>query len=697
MTEHGGEVRNEVSGHVGGPVVQAGQIDSVVFHTPSGPPVEIPRQLPPPPRGFVNRAVELAALDDLLEVDGGAGAPLTVVVSGLGGVGKSAISRRWAHRVSDRFTDGQLYADLEGYRHGGGVEVGDVLGGFLRSLGVREEWIPAGLAERAALFRSRTAGLRLLVLVDDAHHAAEVVPLLPPSATSAVVVTSQRRLGGLVVDGARSILLTPLTLDESLHLLANLVGADRMAAEPAAAEELARLCAGLPIALRVAGARLIQRPSRLVSKLVAELTDGRRRLERLSTEGDLSVEAVFETAYRGLPSGPARLYRLLGLLPLATFSAGLAQAVLAREAEPYLETLLEAHLVEEPLPDRFRLHDLVRLHAARCAEREEPAADQEAALRAAAAWYLGAVCAADRAIMGDRVRLAPEPAAPAEPFDSSGEALDWLEAERGNLLALLRLAAGAGWHEFVWQCAEALWALYHQRKHYADWQETSRLGAESARALGYHAAEARMRNQLARAYIELADFPTAGRELDAAARAADAAGEPLLRAIVLESFGQAELAQNRPEAAAERFTRALAIHEAIGRRRGIGMQSYHLGLAHTRAGHAEEAVAAFQRAMSIMEERDDELSQGKIAIERAVALRHLGRGADAAASARQGLAIMRERRVAAKQIRALRILADLASDDGDREQERRCLEQALSVALASGNQAEADLLRERMP
>ncbi|MFI6392297.1 hypothetical protein [Nonomuraea sp. NPDC050540] len=257
------------------------------------------------------------------------------------------------------------------------------------------------------------------------------------------------------------------------------------------------------------------------------------------------MEAVFETAYRGLPPDAARLYRLLGLLPGSDFTAALAGALAGGEVRPLIGALLETYLVVEALPERYRLHELVRGHAAHAAEGE-PAAERDEALRRAAAWYSRMVTAAHCLVL-DR---------PGEPgvFDGPGEALDWLESERGNLLALLRQASTAGWDELVRRSAEAMWALYANRKHYADWLETSRLGTLSAHRLGDWAAEARMRDQTARALIELSDFPAAEAELAKAAagveRAADATKTPEPTCTGTENPGPGSAGGESPESAA---------------------------------------------------------------------------------------------------------------------------------------------------
>ncbi|PZG40963.1 hypothetical protein C1I98_22250 [Spongiactinospora gelatinilytica] len=695
-------MRNELSGgQVSGGVVQARDIARLTIGAGAPPPpVRVPRQVPAPPRGFVNRTAELAALDALLA--GEPDTPPVAVISGIGGVGKSAFTRRWAYQVSDRFGDGQLYADLGALRHRGGTEVSDVLGGFLRALGVHEEWIPAELPERASMFRSKTAGLRLLLLIDDAEHAAEVTPLLPASRGSAVVVTSHRRLGELLLSGAVPIRMAPLSADEGTRLLAGMLGEDRLRAAPAAAAELVRLCGGLPIALRVAGARLVQRPAWTIERVVGELTDAARRLDRLAVEGKPVVETVFEAAYHGLPPGAARLYRRLGLLPGPDFPLGAAIAIDddggGGDVTALLDVLLDANLLDEVGDgDRYRFHDLVRLHAARCAEREEPAAGRDAALERVAEWYLGRMAAADLAVMGTRLRLADHGrrlALGGTPFGSPGDALDWLETERANILALLRGAAARGWDEFVWQAAEAMWALYYQRKHYADWLEANRLGVAAALRCGDLAAQARMRNQVARALLELGEYGGAHEELVLARAAARESGNRRMEAAVLESLGRVDLERGDLDAASAAFREALRVNEDIGNPRGVGLQTYHLGLAHSRGGRHGEAAAAFERAMTVLTEVGDELLQGKIGIKLGAAYRSLGRPADAARAAGRAAQIMRDRRVPAEEARAWELLAVLAGESGDRDTARTRVRQAITAWLAAGNTDRAAGLRE---
>ncbi|TMR22212.1 tetratricopeptide repeat protein [Nonomuraea turkmeniaca] len=690
--------RNEVSGQVSGGVVQARNIGTVNIGSPPPSPARIPRQLPARPRDFVNRTQELALLDGVLH-----SGPAVAVISGLKGVGKSAVSHLWAHQAQERFRDGQLYVDFKALRHRGGAEVSGVLAGFLRALGVHESWIPAELSERAGMFRSLTADLRLLVLVDDAEHAAEVTPLCPASTGSAVVVTSHRQLGELLVAGAKPVRIAPLEEEQGVSLLAGMLGEDRVAAEHDRAGELVRLCGGLPIALRVAGARLAQRPAWKIARMVGDLVDADRRLDHLATEGRAIVEAVFQSAYEGLPEGAAHLYRLLSAIPGADFPLGVVRVVLADgadradRADRALDSLLDANLIEEIEGARYRFHDLVRLHAVRCGRQRESAREREAALRRVTEWYLGQVVAADAA-MGPRLRLADQQgrlSAVGRPFRARGEALDWLDAERMNVLAIVRAAAAREWDDVVWQVAEALWPFHHDRGYYADWLEINRLGVEAALRIGELAVEARMRNQLARAHVELGAYDQAREELRHARQAALAAGDRRMEAVVLESLGRAALAQSEPDEAVEHFAAALAIHEEAGNARGVGLQSYHLGLAHNRAGRHSEAIAALERALPGMP-AGDRAGQGRIHLGLGEAHRGLGHHERAVRSAETAAALLSESGVPVREMEAWELLAELAGDVGDRESARAHLGRALAVCLASGNVPKADVLRARL-
>lgn len=666
---------NELLGtQVFGSVLQAGRVEDLHVHVAADAPARIPRQLPSAPDGFINRRQELEVLESLLATPGEH--CRVVVLSGLAGVGKTGLGLHWAHSVADRFAGGQLYVDLAALRHRGGVEIGEVLAGFLRALSVREEWIPLELAERAALFRSLTAGSRMLVLVDNVDQPAQVAPLIPGSAGSMVLVTSRRRLGGLVVKGATPLHLSPLDAAAGMGLLSRMLTDSRVGAEPEAAAELVGLCGGLPIALRVCGAWLVEREGHRIGRLSANLSDEKRRLKRLTAEGKAVVEDVFDTAYASLPESAAMLYRRLGAHPGPEFSLEVIAAVAELDEDEVtvpLETLLNASLLQEIGEGRYRFHDLVRLHA-RAHAGEDPRTRHTIV-----DWYVRRAQAADWAVMGNRLRIA-EPVR-TELFENAADALDWLEIERPNLLAVVRTAAGEQWDAEVWQLGEALWPLFDNHRHHADELEVARLGVESARHCGDRPAEAKLRFQRIRALLRSGEVDAAARQVPDALSCADDSGHRRVLSAAVESSGMVRLAQGDHAGAIEEFERAKAINAEEHNPRGVGMQSLHIGITLCAAGRWREAVDELGRAMDLMRQVHDELSQGKIGIQLGEAYVALGQRTEATVVLADAFEIMTNRKMVVWQVRALDLLAESTSEPEEAEQFR---ERARAIRSSTG-------------
>ncbi|MFG2146397.1 BTAD domain-containing putative transcriptional regulator [Streptomyces sp. NPDC048696] len=325
-----------------------------------------PAQLPAPPSDFTGRT---AAVEDLLAaLDTDSPQIVVSAVSGLGGVGKTALALHAGHRVRDRYPDGQLHVDLGGMS-ADPVEPAEVLGRFLRALGATS--VPDGLDERAALYRSVLAGRRVLVLLDNARDPRQVAPLLPGTPGCAALVTSRVKLS---LHTARALELDVFSTDEAMVLLSRIVGPERIAAEPQAAAELVAACGQLPLAVRIVGARLAQRPAWTVAWLVDRLTEEQHRLDQIRI-GDLAVDATFRLSYDQLPPDLARAFRLASLAEGPVFSVPMAAALLdrdERQTESLLEQLVDVGLLESSGERRYRYHDLLRLFAR--AQGEERAA-----------------------------------------------------------------------------------------------------------------------------------------------------------------------------------------------------------------------------------------------------------------------------------------------------------------------------------
>jgi DNA-binding SARP family transcriptional activator len=339
---------------------------------PSG---QIPQQLPREASGFTGRHAELARLHDQLlaqEAEPSGAAAVIGVISGTAGVGKTSLAVHWAHRVASRFPDGQLHVNLRGFDpRQAPLSPGDALSHLLRGITVAAQRIPGDVDDQAAMLRTLLARKRMLLLLDNAATARQLRPLLPGSPHCLVLVTSRNDLAGLVArDGAHRIPLEVLSTDESVALLARVIGAQRVEAEPGAAVELARLCGGLPLALRIAAERAAGHPRQTtLAELAAELAVENRRLDALAAgeDEDTAVRDVFSWSYRVLAPQPARMFRLLGLHTgpelSASAAAALANSTTAR-VRPLLTTLVRRNLLQEVARDRYRLHELLRIYAA---------------------------------------------------------------------------------------------------------------------------------------------------------------------------------------------------------------------------------------------------------------------------------------------------------------------------------------------
>ncbi|MHC5903900.1 NB-ARC domain-containing protein [Streptomyces sp. S6] len=661
--DESGSTHNSISGNATffGPAVMGQVVNMAV---PPALPQLTPRQVPVGTPYFVNRSDELARLDTIAEALRAAGVPGVVALSGLGGVGKTALVARWAARALDRYPGGHLYVNLAVRRRDGAVDLSDVLAGFLRALGMHPDYIPDQPDERAALFRSLTARRDTLVVVDNVWQAPEIRALVP--ASGLLVATSRTRLSGLARDGAVHIDIPPLEVAAGVELVHQWRESDLDSDDAAA--ELVRLCGGLPLALGSVGDWLSAHSHLDMSDAVAELAADEDGIEALTM--------VLDMAYRALPEPARRLYQLLGLLPGTTATTALAAAAGVPAVDEAVGRLLSAHVAEvAELPDRpphFKLHDVARPHASKVAQ-ELPDADRTALLRAVADFYVD-VCmhAASHVLGADRFRLQPPPArslaelSGRKPlFTDRAEATEWLDAERGNLLALLRVAAERRWDDTVWRLCESLWALYHSRKHHLDSIEAHTLGIEAARRCGRPDAEIRMCNQLARAHYGLDAYPEAHQVLDSAGQLLDQVTDARLSGVLWETRGLVLLAEGAHDDAHALFLRALEANASREDRHGVIVQSYNVGQALLAGGRAREALDVLDEARARAVTDGNAGMLLRVDIVRARALHALGRfgpGIEAAVRAAEQAS---EGGQHAKFDQALVVLSELAADTSD--------------------------------
>jgi DNA-binding SARP family transcriptional activator len=527
--------------------------------------VDVPQQLPAPPPGFVGRTAELTQLDAVDD------SPTLVItaIDGMAGVGKTTLAVHLAHQVADRFPDGQLFLDLHGFTEGiEPVDPSDALDSVLRSLGVPGEQIPPQLDGRAALYRSRLADRRVLVLLDNAATEAQVTPLIPGSPRSLVLITSRRRLSAL--DQSRSVSLDVLLPADALRLFETTAGPDRVAGEaPELVNEIVELCGRLPLALRIAGARLRLHRTWTARHLRDLLADRQRRLNELDL-GQRSIIGALDLSYQQLTVPQQRAYRLLGLHPGPDLDLHAATALL-RESDPsgarrLIEELLSSHLLREPTTDRYRFHDLTRHHAASMAARDEPEPGRDSALAELFTSYLHtAGVAVDIGYPFEHERRPHPPRGdhPVPTFLTAEDATSWLDVELSNLLAVARYSAENGRPDRLHQLAAILDRHLMSRGRTTDAERLNRLALDTARATEDAVAEVDALVRLGQVHRLASDYleaePLYQRALLLARENGYARGE----VDVLHGLGQMQRLQGQFAAALEAYGRALDLAGTI--------------------------------------------------------------------------------------------------------------------------------------
>ncbi|OLF14207.1 hypothetical protein BLA60_03440 [Actinophytocola xinjiangensis] len=665
--------------------------------------VHVPRQLPRDLPTLIGRDDELDVLNGMLHGEATTAGPV-VVLHGAPGVGKSALATRAAHLAASRFADGHLHVNLRGATPGvTPLSPVEALHQLLRGLGAVGSDLPADVDKAAGLLRTMVAGRRLLIVLDNAATPAQVRPLL---AGCAVLVTSRTRLA--TVEGVTHLRVGSLAAEEASMMLDALVPDVRPAADPKAVRRLAELCGNLPLGLHVAAARLNARPSWAVSDLVERLADARHRLAELAS-GDTALRSSLAVSHAALRDSDdptdrtaAKALCLFGLVPVTEIDLTLAAAMLdtsPAEADRTVERLLDAHLVEEHVPGRFLMHDLIRLFANECGLDTVSAPERSQVLTRVLGYLLATVARANALVYphrahhpatGDGVRFSP--------LGGTEEASRWLDEHRRDLIEVVRQAwlgpaehlrlgvdLALGLHWYLHSGANDLSALVGFQQEVVAAAE--RLGDRGSLAVAH--------GNLAVTNLHVGQPDQAlvhgSAELEICRELRDRFGEQR----ALGNLGYTHLARQRPDQAIEFLQRQLEIARDIGAAVGQAFALVNLGKAHHQLGRSAEAISMIETGLALYERMDDHYRQTDVCEVLARIHIDLGQYDRAIELMTQGLDQARRSANRFGEIWALTVLARAHRLAGNAEDAGRCAEQAVvSSDGLHGTQARTDALSE---
>ncbi|SDE15739.1 AfsR/SARP family transcriptional regulator [Glycomyces harbinensis] len=552
-----------------------------------------PRELPADVIGFTGRDSELRELESarLGQEEEGIPASPVVVISGMAGVGKTASAVHWAHRIADDYPDGQLYLSLRGYSALPALQPIEALTAMLRSLGLDSDQVPGETDEAAARLRTETAGKRMLILLDNAETAGQVLPLLPGGPRSLVIVTSRHRLGDLIArHGAFLLDLEPLTPDEATRLLKSLLRIPRSSDRPELGE-LARSSGYLPLALRIAAA------NRAGGHLVVPVGDGPHA----------ALKATFDGSYQSLPDDARHLLRLLGIVPvrsLAVEAATVLADLSASATERAVEQLAHAHMVNRDGRGRLYLHDLIRDYANDLVEAEDPA--RVDALGRLFDWYLDTADAACDIRYPRYARLSTRDRSGAPPsIGDEAQAVQWLDDERENLVAVARYAGENGFGSVAWGLADTLRAHGWMEMSAADFLALGRSALNGALAEASLPGEAVAELCMSTAYIKARDFTDVVRHAERAIERTHLVGWDAGLASAHHDLTLACWNLGRLRTAIEHGEMALAMNRALGRTRAVSVNLGALAVVHGDMGSLRIEARLLAEALELAEGTDD--------------------------------------------------------------------------------------------
>jgi tetratricopeptide (TPR) repeat protein len=574
------------------------------------------QQLPPDIDDFTGRKEQAGKLVELITMPGrrpSTAVPI-VAISGKAGVGKTALALHVAHDVALEFPDGQMYANLRGAEPDV-LDPAEALAGFLRALGVEGADIPERTDDRARMYRAKLAGRRSLIVLDNAADESQVRPLLPGSPGCVVLVTSRSHLSTLA--GSHTIPLEVMPADDAADLLATIIGHDRAGAESDAVAEIIALCGYLPLAIRIAGARLHSRPQWQIGWFAGRLRDESRRLDLLKA-GDLEVRASFALSYHSRDPVQQRAFRMTGLAP-SNFPAWNLAAILsidAEHAEQMLEELVDAQLIEVVGVDatgliRYGHHDLLRDFARECLAADEPAAIRQQAITDLAAAYLEAAKAGARRLQPGALEDGANGSRSFAVSIAEADPQDWFRAERANLVAVVQSAHAAQLWDVTWQLAKAISVFFSWRADWLPWEKTHRLALEAARRIGDDKAEAEVQCSLGLLYRELGKYDAAVTAFAKASEIFVRLGDTRSWATAQRNLGDTYRYQGLLDQALKSFGAALDVFHAGHDQRSIAAALNGMADAHRGLSQWDDALAQFGQSVAIYRSLGDRLEEAR--------------------------------------------------------------------------------------
>ncbi|RSN01277.1 AfsR family transcriptional regulator [Streptomyces sp. WAC 01325] len=650
-----------------------------------------PRQLPREVAAFSGRRSELERSYELLDIR--PQAAQTIVFSGMAGVGKTSLAVHWAHRIADRFPDGQLYIDLRGFHTASALSVAEAVRALLGALGVPPHRVPAGLEAQAALYRTLVAGHRILIVLDNARDSEQVRPLLPGTPSCMAVVTSRHQLQGLMTaDGACSLTLSPMDNADAIELLTQRLGTERVTMEPAAADEIIALCGRLPLALAIVCARAALNPGFPLSAIADELRESQGSLDAFSGEPPLGdARSVFSWSYQGLNPEAARLFRLLALHPGPDCSVAAAASLTGRqvrEVRALLAELVRAHLLFEADPGRFSFHGLLNAYARELVLECEDMDGRKAASARLLDHYLHSAHEADTTLAPHRDRITPSPPAPGTVperlFDQRGAA-KWLEAEHPVLLAAIQQDGRHGEGAHSWRLAAVLELYLDRNGRWQDQRVAQNTAITAAQRQGDIIGQAHANRALGLVLGRLGRWEGAYEHLMSALRLFSEADDARGRGRVHRYWAFLANRQHRHSEALNQYRLADDLYRSVGHLNGQASVHNEVGWTYLLLGEYDKAIKEGQQALVIHQNRGDRNGQAAAWDTLGCAYHRLGQHAEALNCFHQALQMYRDVQDTYLEADTLTHIADTHLASGTTSPALEALRQALALLNAIGH------------